>query len=134
KGCVYRPHVIGIRVGQVLQVSNDDPTIHNVHSVSARGNDVNASRPARTPPLTVTMKAEEMMLRITCDVHSWMNIYVGVVSHPYFAVSGNDGRFQISNVPAGRQRIQVWHERYGPLDAVAEVEAGKTTVVDFSYT
>jgi plastocyanin len=134
QGCVYRPHVIGIKVGQTLQVSNTDPTLHNIHSLSSHGNDFNVSRPARTPPFVVTMNAEEMMVRITCDVHAWMNIFVGVVSHPYFSVTGADGTFEIPNVPAGRHPIQVWHERYGPLDAVAEVSAGTTSVVDFTYT
>jgi hypothetical protein len=134
KGCVYRPHVIGVRAGQALQISNDDPTIHNMHSLSGRGNDFNASRPAGTPPLVVTLAAEEMMLRVTCDIHSWMNIFVGVVSHPYFAVSGNDGTFEIRGVPPGRHAIQAWHERYGPLNATVAVTSGETAVVDFAYT
>ncbi len=133
KGCVYRPHVIGMRAGQTLEVRNSDPTVHNLHSVSARGNDFNISRPQNQPPVSVPVRAEEMMLRITCDIHSWMNIYVGVVQHPYFAVSGADGRFEIANVPAGSRPIQVWHERYGPLNAVANVTAGQTTDVDFTY-
>jgi plastocyanin len=134
KGCVYRPHVIGLRVGQTLQVANDDPTIHNMHGLSGRGNEFNASRPAGTPPFEVTLKAEEMMLRVTCDIHSWMNIFVGVVNHPYFAVSGTDGTFEIRGVPAGPHPIQAWHERYGPLNATVEVTAGATATVDFTYT
>ena len=73
------------------------------------------------------------MLRLTCDVHSWMNIYVAVLEHPYFAVSGSDGRFEIASVPAGRQSIEVWHERYGPLTAGIDVPAGGAVTADFTY-
>ena len=76
----------------------------------------------------------EKMLRLTCDVHSWMNVYIAVVDHPYFAVTGPDGRFVIREVPAGPQVVQVWHERYGPLTAAANVPAGGETTVDFSYS
>ena len=133
RGCVYQPHVIGMQVGQRLQVTNADPTLHNVHSLSTRGNDFNTSQLAGGAPFIFSMRGEEMMLRITCDIHSWMNIFVGVVNHPYFAVSGGDGSFEIAGVPAGRQTVQVWHERYGPLTAEAIVTPDAPAVVDFTY-
>jgi plastocyanin len=133
QGCVYRPRVIGVRAGQVLQARNSDKTLHNLHSRSVKGNDFNVSQLAGGAPYTVTMAREEMMLRITCDVHSWMNIYVAVMDHPYFTVSGSDGGFVISGVPPGRQRVQVWHERYGPLTATVDVPPGGAATVDFTY-
>lgn len=134
RGCMFRPRVLAMRRGQVLEVRNGDPTLHNVHALSAHGNTFNVSQVAGRPPYTVTMAHEEKMLRVTCDVHSWMNVYVAVVNHPFFAVTGGDGSFVIPGVPAGRQVVQVWHERYGPLTASAEVSPGGSTAVDFSYT
>jgi hypothetical protein len=77
---------------------------------------------------------EEVMLRVKCDIHSWMTAYVGVVSHPYFAVSGLAGTFEIDNVPAGNRTVQAWQERYGPITKTVRVQAGSTTTVDFVYT
>ena len=73
------------------------------------------------------------MLHIKCDIHAWMNSYVGIVDHPYFAVTGTDGSFTISNVPAGKQTIRVWHEALGPLMQTVDVQAGKSATVDFAY-
>lgn len=134
RGCVYRPHVVGIRVGQRLEVRNLDPTSHNVHSLSTHGNQFNVTQLRSGPPVNFTMKHDELMLRITCDVHSWMNIFVGVMRHPYFAVSGADGRFTIAGVPVGRQTVEVWHERYGPLSTTVTVDAIRPAAAEFTYT
>jgi hypothetical protein len=81
-----------------------------------------------------SLKAEEVMLRIKCDVHPWMVGYLGVVIHSYFAVTDRTGAFTIANVPAGKQTVQVWHELYGPLTQTVDVRSGATTIADFSYT
>jgi len=80
------------------------------------------------------MKSEEIMLHLKCDVHSWMTAYVGVVKHPYFAVTDTGGLYQIANVPAGTYKIQAWQERYGPVTQMVTVKPGATTTVDFTYT
>jgi plastocyanin len=134
RGCVYVPRVIGVRVGQTLQIRNSDPVLHNVHSLSDRGNAFNVGQPMAGIVSSFKMKDEEVMLRIKCDVHSWMTTYVGVVTHPYFAVSRDGGTFEIANVPAGTHTIQAWQERYGTLTQKATVKAGATTTVDFVYT
>jgi plastocyanin len=134
RGCVYGPRVVGVRVGQLLQIRNDDDLIHNVHSLSARGNSFNVSEPKAGMVQQFQLKDEEVMLRVKCDIHSWMTAYVGVVSNPYFAVSSTAGTFEIDNVPPGNRTIQAWHERYGPLTKSVRVQAGSTTTVDFVYT
>ena len=134
RGCMFRPRVVAMHRGQVLEVRNGDPTLHNVHARSTRGNTFNVSQVAGRPPFTVTLAHEEKMLRVTCDVHSWMNVFVAVVDHPYFALSGSDGSFVIRGVPAGRQVVQVWHERYGPLTASVDVSSGGAATADFTYT
>jgi hypothetical protein len=74
------------------------------------------------------------MLPIGCDVHRWMTAYVGIVSHPYFAVSGADGAFAMANVPAGTYTIKTWHERFGELTKKVTVKPGAATTIEFSYT
>jgi len=134
RGCIYAPRVVGVRAGQTLQVRNSDDLLHNVHGLSARGNGFNVSEPKAGMVLQFHLKDEEVMVRVKCDIHSWMTAYVGVVSHPYFAVSGGTGLFEIANVPAGAHKIQAWHERYGPLSQTVRVRAGATSNVDFIYT
>jgi plastocyanin len=134
RGCVYGPRVVGARAGQTLQVRNDDALLHNVHSLSAVGNVFNVGQPKAGMVYSFRLKDVERMLRLKCDIHSWMTAYVGVVDHPYFAVSGTAGTFEIANVPAGAYTVQVWHERYGRLTAAVRVGAGAAATVDFTYT
>jgi hypothetical protein len=134
RGCIYIPRMVGVRVGQTLEVKNSDPLLHNVHGLSTRNNGFNISEPAAGMVQQFRPKDEEVMLRIKCDVHSWMTSYVGVVSHPYFGVSNTMGTIEISNVPAGTYMIQAWHERFGPLTQSVRVRAGATTMVEFMYT
>ena len=133
-GCVYFPRVVGVRVGQALAVQNSDQLMHNVHGVSAVDNGFNISQPTAGIVRQFPMTGEETMLRLLCDVHRWMTAYVGVVSHPYFAVSGEDGAFDVLGVPPGTYTVRTWHERFGPLTQTVSVTAGATTTVDFEYT
>jgi hypothetical protein len=134
RGCIYSPRVVGVRVGQVLQVRNDDELLHNVHGLSARANSFNVSEPKAGMVQQFKLKDEEVMLHLKCDIHSWMTAYVGVVTNPYFAVSGATGAFEIDDVPPGAYTIQAWHERYGPIAMNVRVRAGATAMVEFAYT
>jgi plastocyanin len=134
RGCIFVPRVVGVRVGQALRVTNGDPMAHNVHSLSTRGNEFNVSQPKAGMTSTFQLKNADVVMRIKCDMHGWMVSYVGVVPHPYFAVSGSDGSFRITGVPPGRHTIRVWHERYGRLTATVQVKAGATATANFSYT
>jgi len=133
RNCLFVPRVVGARVGQTLRITNSDATAHNLHSASQK-NVFNTSQPQQGMVYTFQLKADEVMMRIRCDIHSWMTTYIGVTGHPYFAVSGSDGAFMIARVPAGRHTIQVWHERYGVLTRTVDVKAGATGTVEFSYT
>jgi hypothetical protein len=134
RGCVYVPRVIGMRVGQTLQIKNDDPLQHNVHSNSEHGNSFNVGQHTQGAVFEFRPKTEEIMLPLRCDIHRWMTAYVGVVSHPYFAVSGDGGTFEIDNVPAGTQTIQVWHEAYGTMTKTVRVQGGAVANIEISYT
>jgi len=132
KDCQYVPRVVAARVGQTLEVRNDDPTEHNSHSASMAGNDFNTTQPIKTPPFHFKLKAGEVF-RIRCDSHTWMLAYAAVFDHPYFSVSGTDGAFTIANVPAGKQTVKAWHEVMGTQTQTVDVQAGKTTTVDFTF-
>jgi hypothetical protein len=132
--CVYTPRVIGARVGQILRIKNDDAIFHNVHSASTAGNDFNFSQPSAGLVREIVLKGPDVMLRVKCDVHSWMISYIAVEPHQYFAVSGEDGSFVIADVPAGRHSVHVWHERYGELTQMVTVAAGQKVTADFAYT
>jgi plastocyanin len=134
RGCVFRPRVVGARVGQTLQIRNSDAWLHNVHSLSSLRNVFNVGQPKDGTVYPFPLKDVEVMLRLKCDVHSWMTAYVGVVNHPYFAVSGNTGTFEIANVPPGTYTVQAWQERYGRLTQTVRVAAGAVANVDFTYT
>lgn len=134
RSCVYTPRVVGARVGQTLQVRNSDPMLHNVHGLSAGANGFNVGQPGAGVLHQFRLKDEEIMLRLKCDVHRWMTSYIGVVNHPYFAVSGPGGAFEIANVPVGTYTIQTWHERYGSLTRPVRVTAGGTAQVEVAYT
>lgn len=134
RGCIYTPRVVGARVGQALEVRNSDRLLHNVHSLSTRKNGFNIGQPLVGMVYRFRLEDEEVMLRLKCDVHRWMTAYIGVVSHPHFAVSGGDGAFAIANVPAGTYMLRTWHERYGPLTQSVRVSPGATTTLDFAYT
>jgi plastocyanin len=134
QGCVYHPRIQGARVGQTLEVKNSDQTLHNIHSMTRKNNSFNTGQPQAGMVFKFPLKTEEVMLHVKCDVHSWMVGYIGVLTHPYFAVSDGTGAFTIANVPAGKQTVQVWHERYGPLTQTVDVKAGATTTADFNYT
>lgn len=134
RACTYHPRVQGARVGQTLQIKNSDATLHNIHSMSTKGNTFNAGQPVAGMIFKYQLKSEEVMLHVKCDVHPWMTGYLGIVNHPYYAVSDATGTFKIANVPAGKQTLQIWHERYGLMTQVVDVKAGATTNVAFAYT
>jgi plastocyanin len=134
RGCLFVPRVVGAQVGQTILVTNSDNTAHNVHSLSTHGNAFNVSQPNKGMTSKLPLKSEDVVMRIKCDIHPWMVAWVGVVRHPYFAVSGSDGSFTIGRVPPGRHTIRTWHEAYGPLTQTVDVKAGQTATVDFAYS
>ena len=134
RGCTYHPRIAGVQVGQMLHVLNSDTTLHNIHSLTKRNNRFDTGQPTAGMIFEYRVKSEEVMLPLHCGVHPWMTGFLGIVRHPYFAVTASTGAFKISSVPAGKHTIQAWHERYGPLTQVLEVTADATVTVDFTYT
>lgn len=134
RGCVYNPRVQGARVGQTLEVRNSDDTLHNIHSMSTKGNPFNTGQPKPGMVFKAALNNEEVMLHVRCDVHPWMTGYIGILPHPYYAVTAAEGAFTIANVPPGHYKVQAWHERYGPIVQEVDVKAGATATLDFTYS
>ncbi|HXU32842.1 MAG TPA: carboxypeptidase regulatory-like domain-containing protein, partial [Thermoanaerobaculia bacterium] len=132
-GCAYLPRVVGVRVGQPLVLKNSDSTIHNVFAQAGANPQFNQGLPYAGMSFEKVFEAPQVMMTLKCNVHPWMTAYVGVVDHPYFAVTGPDGKFAIPNLPPGTYTLEAWHESLGVREAVVTVEKGKaaTAVVDF---
>ncbi len=132
KSCRYHPHVQGMRVGQPLEILNSDPTLHNIHALPKANAEFNNGQPIQGMKMTHTFTAKEVMVPFKCDVHGWMNAYVAVLDHPYFAVSDKDGKFSIANLPPGDYTIEAWHERLGTMEQ--KVTIGPKEAKDISFT
>jgi len=133
KNCLYSPRVIGVRTGQAVSIRNDDNLMHNVHGLSTKGQEFNTSQPKTGMVYTATLKNEEVMVHVKCDVHAWMNAYIGVVPHSFYAVTDGAGAFTIANVPPGKRTVSVWHERYGQLTGTVDVKAGQKATLELTY-
>ena len=134
KGCMYDPHVLGVRVGQALKVLNPDGTLHNVHGLPKENEEFNIAMPKFRKEITRTFDKPEFMFPMKCDVHPWMGAWVSVMDHPFFSVTKEDGKFRIEDLPAGEYEIEAWHEKLGTKKATIVVAEGDTKEVNFSFS
>jgi hypothetical protein len=134
-GCHYVPHVQGMQVNQNFNVVNSDPTAHNVN-VDARQNEkFNQGQSPGAAPIVKQFKRAETVIPIKCNQHPWMRAYVGVLSHPFFAVSDASGKFEIKGVPPGTYTLVAWHEKYQQgITQTVTVGSGAAATSDFSFT
>ncbi|HYN83616.1 MAG TPA: carboxypeptidase regulatory-like domain-containing protein [Pyrinomonadaceae bacterium] len=112
KGCQYVPHVVGVMTRQKLSVLNSDQTAHNVNVQATRNEGFNSSQTAGQPPIEKTFLRAETLIPVKCNQHPWMRAYIGVLGHPFFAITGPEGKFEIKNVPPGTYTLVAWHERF----------------------
>src|SRR4051794_3634045 len=133
KECRYHPHVFGMRVGQPLEIINSDPTLHNIHALPKSNSEFNNGQPIQGMKMTHTFDKPEVMVPFKCDVHGWMNAYVGVLPHPYFAVTKDDGKFELKDLPPGTYTIEAWHEKLGPMTQSVTLGQKETKDVTFSF-
>jgi plastocyanin len=132
-GCHYVPHVLGLMAKQKVNVVNSDPTTHNVN-VQAKSNEKwNQSQTQGAAPIVKTFARAEQLIPVKCNQHPWMKAYINVLSHPYFAVTKEDGTFEIKGVPPGTYTLVAWHEKLGEKTAQVKVDAKGTVTTDFAY-
>ncbi|MGC4083568.1 MAG: carboxypeptidase regulatory-like domain-containing protein [Vicinamibacterales bacterium] len=133
KDCRYHPHVFGIQVGQPLEIINSDPTLHNIHAVAKNNREFNNGEPIQNMKTTHTFTAPEVMVPFKCDVHGWMNAYVGVLNHPFYAVTDPGGTFSLKGLPPGTYTIEAWHEKLGTQTQTVTVAAKETKEISFNF-
>jgi plastocyanin len=133
KGCVYVPHAMGIMVGQAYRILNSDGILHNVHTLPKINRSFNRAMPGTSKEATTQFEKPEPIFQIKCDVHPWMSAYIGVFEHPFFATTGQDGKFTISGLDAGSYVITAWHERLGTQTASVTVSGSDTKTQDFKF-
>ena len=134
KGCEYIPHVLAFQTGQELEVINSDPTLHNVHSLSKDNPPFNTAQPGKNINTLHKKFDKPEIFKVKCEVHTWMNAYMGIFSNPFYAVTGDDGTFNLKNLPAGEYTIEAWHEKYGTQEMKVKVPATGEAKADFKYS
>jgi plastocyanin len=112
-GCEYQPKVFGVQAKQPIEIVNSDDTLHNVHALPTQSKEFNLGMPIKGMKLKKTFDKPEVMVKIKCEVHPWMAAYAGVLEHPFYGVTGEEGSAVIKDLPAGEYTIEAWHEKYG---------------------
>lgn len=132
KGCVYTPHVLSLQANQIVTFLNSDPTLHNVHAVSKLNPPFNVGMSVLGQKVSRFFSKPEIV-RMKCDVHSWMVSYIGVFDHPFHAVTGPEGTFSLEGLPAGTYEIEAWQETYGLLTQTVTLDEGEKSTIEFTF-
>ena len=132
KGCLFSPHVAAVMAGQKIDFKNEDAVLHNVRANSKANKMFNIAQPIQGMTTTKKFDQPEIGIQMRCDVHFWMSAYIHVLSHPFFAVTGEDGSFTIKDLPAGNYTLEVWHEALGTQTQMVTVGEGESKEVNFS--
>ena len=133
-GCIYVPRVLGVMVGQTLEIRNSDPTAHNVHFTPKKNKEFNKSQPKKDLVEKLTFKRSEMMVPVKCDVHPWMGAFVGVMDNPFFGTTRGDGTVQIEGLPGGTYTLVAWHEKFGEKTTEITVSTDGSADAEFTFS
>lgn len=134
KGCLFVPRVLAVQSGQPLAVRNSDAVQHNVHPAPRNNREWNEGMSPGAPDIIHKFARQETMIRVKCNVHPWMRSWLAVMDHPYFAITGADGSFELKNVPPGDYTVAVWQEKLGELTQPASLAASASQQLDFAFT
>jgi len=132
-GCRYHPHVLGVMAGQTVKIANSDPTTHNIHPTPKDNREWNESQAPQAPALEKSFAREEIMLPVKCNQHPWMKMYVNVTKSPFYAVTGQDGKFEIKGLPPGEYTLAFVHEKLGEQDQKVTLGAKESKTLNQSF-
>ena len=132
-GCDYSPRMIVAMAGQPLKIRNSDDTLHNIHPRPTINKEFNIGQPRKGMESTKTFDKPELMIPTGCDVHPWMRAYISVLSHPFHAVTGEDGSYEIKGLPDGEYEVEAVHSDLKSLSGKASVKGGATARLDLSF-
>jgi hypothetical protein len=133
EGCEYRPHMVAVQTGQTITIKNDDDTLHNIHPKPTTNKEFNIGQPRKGMEAQRSFDKQEVMIPVGCDVHPWMRSYISVVDHPFFAITNDDGSFEIKNVPPGDYEVEVIHEKLKNQTQKVTVKANTPAKADFAF-
>lgn len=133
QGCMYSPHVMALRAGQQIKILNPDKTSHNIHFYPKKNSEFNRTMRVSQKEITHSLKKAEPTFVVKCEVHTWMRAYCTVFDHPFFAVTGKDGRYELPWLPAGDYEVKVWHERFGEIVQTVSVPQDGGATLDHTY-
>jgi plastocyanin len=132
QNCRYTTHVLALRVGQDVSISNSDPFSHNIHPIAKINREWNRIQPAGTPAFSYSYDKEEF-IPVKCNIHSWMQAYFVVLKTSHFAVTGQDGQFRLPQLPAGKYTVTAWHEAYGTQKQEITIVGSETRSLNFVF-
>jgi len=132
-GCSYTPHAFTMMSGQTLTIRNSDATLHNIHAWAEINTPFNIGQPVQDMETMQVFAQAEMPLPMRCDVHRWMEAFVGVFDHPFHTTSGETGNFEL-DLPPGTYEIVAWHERYGEQVSSVTVSDGEAAELNFTFS
>jgi hypothetical protein len=132
KGCMYQPHVLAVRTNQPIEVVNNDPTGHNIHPMPLNNREWNKAEPPGSR-MDESFGREEIAIPVKCNIHPWMHTYVAVFKHPFFATTGKDGTFDLSNLPPGTYTIEAWHEKLGTVTQKITLGSNETKEIELVF-
>lgn len=133
KGCMYEPHVLALMTGQPFDVSNNDPTLHDVNPLLRNNPGWSTSQLPYATPFKTTFKNPEFAAPVVCEIHNWMRAYLFVFDQPYFAVTSKDGTFTLSNLPPGTYTIEAWHEPNQAVDQTVTLAPKESKAISFTF-
>jgi hypothetical protein len=132
KGCEYIPHILPMVAAQELQIYNDDQTSHNIHPLAKINSEWNKSQPPGSPPIDTKWEKPEF-ISVKCNIHPWMHGYFVVLKTSHYAVSGEDGSFEIKGLPAGKYTVTAWQEQYGSQNQEVTISGSETKTANFTF-
>jgi plastocyanin len=132
-GCMFTPRVLGLQAGQPLVLKNGDAVSHNIHPLPKNNREWNQEQAPNAAEVQHKFAREEVMVPVKCNIHNWMHAYIGVLEHPYFAVTGADGSFEIRNLPPGDYTLTAWQEKLGEQKQQIHIAPSAAAAVNFMY-